>query len=138
MQFHILRYKISARWYRNKNWGCLIMYVEQGVTWKHLQKLKTIKNESICSELTIAKTNWLCFIICRYPKPENLKFFFGKLTNCLSKGSESWDRFITLGDFNINAKVTDREPWYMRKIFLIIGNNSEEQFTKGLWKPSFM
>ena len=55
------------------------MYVKQGATWKHIQKLETITNESICSKFTIAMTKWLCFIIYRHPTPE--KFFVEKLTN---------------------------------------------------------
>ena len=32
VQFHIHKHEISARWYGNKNWGGLIMYVKQGAT----------------------------------------------------------------------------------------------------------
>ena len=81
MQFHIHKHEISARWYGNKNWVGLIMYVKQGATWKHIQKLETITNESICSKFTIAMTKWLYFIIYRHLTPENFKLFFEKLTN---------------------------------------------------------
>ena len=37
--------------------------------------------------------------------PENLASFFEELANSLSKGSEFYENFIILGDFNIDVKV---------------------------------
>ena len=42
----------------------------------------------------------------RPPSNENLKVFFEELPNSLSKSNESYEHFITMGDFNID--VTNR------------------------------
>ena len=68
-----------------------------------------VTHESVCSELTIAKKKWLCLGIYRPPTPENLVSFFKELTDSLSKGSEFYENFIILGDFNIEVKVPGRE-----------------------------
>ena len=47
--------------------------------------------------------------IYRPPTPENLASFFKELTDSSSKGSESSENFIILGDFNIDVKVAGRE-----------------------------
>ena len=49
------------------------------------------------------------FRIYRPPSPENLASFFEELTDSLSKGSEFYENFITLGDCNIDVKVAGRE-----------------------------
>ena len=44
-----------------------------------------LTDESVCSELTIAKKKWLCLGLYRPPTPENLASFFEELTDSLSK-----------------------------------------------------
>ena len=68
-----------------------------------------LTQECVCSELTIAKKKWLYLDIYRPPSPENLASFLEELTDNLSKGSEFYENFITLGDFNIDVKVAGRE-----------------------------
>ena len=55
--------------------------------------------------MTLAKKKSGCFSMYRPPTPENLAYFFEELIDCLSKGSESYENFIILGDFNIDVKV---------------------------------
>ena len=107
-QFHIPGYEIRARKDRNTYGGGLIKYVKKGVICKRIQKLEMLTHESVCSELTIAKKKWLCLGIYRPPTPENLASFFGELTDSLSKGSEFYENFIILGDFNIDVKVAGK------------------------------
>ena len=59
--------------------------------------------------MTIAKKKGLYFSIYRPPTPENLTSFFEEPTDCFSKGSESYENFIILGDFNIDVKVVGSE-----------------------------
>ena len=68
-----------------------------------------LTHESVCSELTIAKKKWFCLGIYRPPIPENLAFFFEELTDSLSKGSEFYENFIILGDFDVDVKVAGKE-----------------------------
>ena len=89
--------------------GGLIKYVKKGVICKRIQKIEMLTHESVCSELTLAKKKWLCLGMYRPPTPENLASFFEELTDSLSKGSEFYENFIILGDFNIDVKVAGRE-----------------------------
>ena len=68
-----------------------------------------LTHESVCSELTIAKKKWLCLGIYRPSTPENLASFFEELTDSLSKGSEFYENFIILGDFDVDVKVAGKE-----------------------------
>ena len=59
--------------------------------------------------MTIAKKKGLYFSIYRPPTPEHLTSFFEQPTDCFSKGSESYENFIILVDFNIDLKVAGSE-----------------------------
>ena len=108
-QFHISGYEIRARKDRNKYGGGLIKYVKKGVICKRIQKFEMLTHKSVCPELTIAKKKWLCLDIYQPLTPENLASFFEELTDSLSKGSEFYENFIILGDFNIDVKVAGGE-----------------------------
>ena len=75
-----------------------------------------LTHESVCSELTIAKKKWLCLGIYQPPTPEDLVSFFEELTDSLSKGSEFYENYIILGDFNIYVRVAGRELDKLNKI----------------------
>ena len=107
-QFRIPVYEIRARKDRNKYAVGLSMYVKKSVIRKRIQKFEMLSHESVCSELTIAKKKWLCLGIHRPPTPENLVSFFEELTGRLIKGSNFFENFIILGDFNIDVKVAGR------------------------------
>ena len=57
----------------------------------------------------MAKKKWLCLGLHRPPTPENSVSFFKELNDSLSKGSEFYENFISLGDFKIDIKVAGRE-----------------------------
>ena len=76
---------------------------------KIIQKFGTLKHEFICSELTIAKTKWLCFSIHRTSALKNLAFFFEKLADSLRRESQSYKDFIILSDFNRDVKLSGTE-----------------------------
>ena len=57
----------------------------------------------------MAKKKWLCLGINQPPTPENSVSFFKELTDSLSKGSEFYENFISLGDFKTDVKVAGRE-----------------------------
>ena len=76
---------------------------------KIIQKFQTFKHEFICSELTIAQKNWLCFNIHWTSTLKNLAFFFEKLTDSLRKKSQSYKDFIILSDFNRDVKLSGTE-----------------------------
>ena len=108
-QFRIPGYEKRARNDQNKYGGGLIEYVKKGVICKRIQKLKMLTNESVFSELTIAKKKWLYLGIYRPPTPENLVSLFEELTDSLSKRSEFYKNFIILSDVNLDVKLADRE-----------------------------
>ena len=101
---------------------------------ERIQKFETLTPEFICSELAIAKKKWLCFSIHWPPTPENWVPFFEELTDCFSKGNESYESFIVLGDSNIDVKVAGRELGKLEK-FCDLFNltnliRSEAKFTR--------
>ena len=72
--------------------------------------------------LFVQNWHWLkkksgCFSLYRPPTPENLAYFFEELIDCLSKGSESYENFIILDDFNIDVKVAVSMLGKIEKIF---------------------
>ena len=102
-------YKIRATRDQNKYEGGLIEYVRKGVICKRIQKFETFTHDSLCYELTIARKKWLCFSTYQPLTPEHVASFFEELTDCLSKGSKSYENFIILCDFNIDVKVAGSE-----------------------------
>lgn len=75
---------------------------------KIIQKFETLKHEFICSELTIAKTKWLCFSI-HTSALKNLAFFFEKLPDSLRRESQSYKDFIILSNFIRDVKLSGTE-----------------------------
>ena len=75
-QFELDLYKIRVVQDRDKNGGGLIVFVRRRIICKRISDFKLSFSECICSELTISKSRWLCFITDRPPGPSNLSIFF--------------------------------------------------------------
>ena len=104
-QFNLDSYKIRARRGRDKNGGGLTVFVRRGIICKRISGFELSFSECICSELTISKSRYLCFIIYRPPGPGNLPIFFEELLESLSKGILKYQSIIIMGDFNIDLKI---------------------------------
>ena len=102
-QFNIEGYEIRIRKDRDKHRGGLIEYVKKGLICKQLCNLGTIKNEIICSELTIKNQKWIIISVYRPPSYSNIKNFFEELENILNKALSKCDNIIVLGDMNIDV-----------------------------------
>ena len=70
--FKIDGYGRRARRNRDKYGGGLIVFVRREIVCKNISAFELSFSESICSELTISKSRWLCFSIYRPPDPGNL------------------------------------------------------------------
>ena len=111
-QFSIPDYEIRVRRHRRKNEGRLIEFIKKGLIYKRLKYFDTSRSESISSEITVYRRKWLCFSIYWPPSNETLEVCFEKLKNPLSKANECYERFIIMGDFNID--VTNKEVEFDR------------------------
>ena len=103
-QFNLDGYELGARRDRYKNGGGLIMFVKRGIICKRISDFELSFSECICSELTISKSRWICFSICRPPDPGNLSIFFEELSESLRKAILKYQN-IVMGDFNIDLKI---------------------------------
>ena len=59
--------------------------------------------------MTTINEKWLFFCHILTPTPENFASFFEELIDCLGKGTESWENFITVVDFSKDVKIASRE-----------------------------
>ena len=63
----------------------------------------------ICSDVTISNKNWIIFSIYWPPNYSNFLAFFKELEKYLNQTSENYDKFIVVGDFNIDIRQTSPE-----------------------------
>ena len=88
-------------------WGeGIIEHVRRGVICKRLKDSETTRIKSICSELVISKKKWFCMCIYRPPNYNNLSTFFDEITLSLNKAALKFEKFLVMGDFNIDANAS--------------------------------
>ena len=97
-QFNLDGYEIRSRQDRDKNGGGLIVFVRRGIICKRISDFQLSFSECICSELTISKSKWLCFSICRPPYPGNLSILFEELSESFSKAILKYQNIIIMGN----------------------------------------
>ena len=103
--FNLDGYKTRAGRVKDKNGGCLIVFVRRGIICKRVSDVQLSFSECICSEFTITNSRWLCFSIYRPPDPDNRSTFFEGLSELLSKAILKYQNIIIMGDFNIDLKI---------------------------------
>ena len=108
-QFKLNGYEVRARRDRHKHGGGLIEFVRQGFICKRLKKYEPNCSERICSEFTISKKKWICFSIYRPPSTGNIKTFFEKMNEVISKALRKYENLIVMGDFNIDLKSSNSD-----------------------------
>ena len=87
---------------RDKNGGGLIEFLRKGYITKRLKDYETQICETICSEFTVSKKQWICFSVYRPLSYNNLIIFFEELTKSACKALNTYHNIILMGDFNID------------------------------------
>ena len=105
-QFTISGYSKPYRLDRNRNGGEVIIYIREDIPSKQINNFKIYDDiENIFIDVNLYKTKWL---MCGFyhPPNQNDQYFFNNLGNALDKYSQDYERFLLIGDFN----VEDTEP----------------------------
>jgi len=86
---------------RNISGGGLLMYVNRNIASRLLKNHVTpIDVEIMCVEINLKKQKWLIIGIYR-PPSMNAKYFFENLSRVIDLYSNKFERFIIMGDFNL-------------------------------------
>ena len=85
--------------------GGLLMYIKEDIPQKELSFNLPSDIEIIIAELNISKIKWLV-CGCYHPLTQSDKYFFYHLENFLDNFSIKYDRFVLLGDFNVQENET--------------------------------
>ena len=56
-----------------------------------------------------SKKNWICFITYRPPSTGNIKTFFEKINEVISKDLCKYENLIVMGEFNIYTKSSNSD-----------------------------
>ena len=81
---------------------------------------KTI-SVKICSELVISRKEWFCICIYRPSNYNNLSTFFDEITLSLNKAALKFEKFIVMGDFNIDVNASGpgkKTRWILQSFWL--------------------
>ena len=85
----------------DKNGGVLILYINEDITCKAVN-IDTMSFEYIATELMLKNKKSLLIGLCN-PPSTNDKSFTSNLNITLSKTTETYDRTILMGDFNMTT-----------------------------------
>ena len=109
-QFEINEYQFPPyRRDRNRNGGGKMVFIKQGIINKRLSNLETIKSETICIEIVIAKIKWCILFIYRPPDRTNKNVFFQEVTDTLNNIVKHYDHVMLVGDVNIDYHKTKNQ-----------------------------
>ena len=104
-QFHIEGFHEPFRQDRDKNGGGLLIYVNECISTKKLNKHVFPDDiEGLFIELNFRKTKWL-LVGTYHPPKQNDEYYFGNVGNALDTCIIYYDKFIFAGDFN--AEVSE-------------------------------
>ena len=99
-QFSLEGYSPPIRLDRNRNGGCLLMYIRNGIAAHQFTSLKyTVDFECLTLEVTVNKKQWVLFGVYR-PPVQPLQTFLDNLGKCIDHYSPKYDKFMLFGDFN--------------------------------------
>ncbi|XP_057293820.1 uncharacterized protein LOC130622382 [Hydractinia symbiolongicarpus] len=62
-----------------------------------------MKNEVICSEITVRNKKWAIFSVYRPPESSNLSNFFIEIVRSLDLALKTYDNVVVMGDINIDC-----------------------------------
>ena len=119
---------------RNRNRGCVFIYVREDIPSRQLKIHNTPENiESIFIEINLIKTKWL-FCGCYHPPSQSDQYFFENIGKTLDKYSKHYDNFMLVGDFN----AEESEPCLSQFLYEYNAKNivKENTFLKNAMNPS--
>ena len=97
-------YRKPFRLDRNANGGGLLIYVRSDIPCKQLEKHEFSENiEGIIIEVNLRKSKWL-LVGTYHPPSQNDSFYFENIERALNVYSQTYDKFLLVGDFNAEEK----------------------------------
>ena len=105
-QFLINGFHMPYRFDRNRNGGGILIYISEELASKQLFK-HTFDNaiEGIFIEVNLRKCKWLIFGTY-HPPSQSDEFYFENVSNALDIYTQSYDKFLLIGDFNAEDSET--------------------------------
>ena len=99
-------YTKPYRFDRNRNRGCVTIYIREDIPSRELNLLNIPSDiESIFIEINLFKIKWL-LCGCYHPPTQDDHYFFTNLSNALDRYTQNYEKILLIGDFN----AEDHEP----------------------------
>ena len=133
-QFAIQGYSEPYRFDRNRNGGCVFIYVREDIPIKELKIHNTPENiESIFIEINLIKTKRI-FRGCYHPPNQSDQYFFENIGIALDKYLKRYDKFMLDGDFS----TEESEPCLSQFLYEYNAKNIVKEITcfKNALNPS--